>query len=466
MSDNQQAEAATDSKELIILVTVALITMLAPLNSTMIGVALPRIMTVFGADLAASSWLVTTYLITMASLQPLAGNLGDRWGRRRLILGGLVYFGLASLGAGLAPNLLILVFFRVQQAIAGAIALPNGMALMRELVPAERRASRFGLIGSIIVIAAAGGPPLGGVLIELAGWRAIFFVNLFPIIPALFLSLRVLPIRPRRPASAPFDLAGALLLLVVLVGLSGLLSQGRRFTTPWSLLAASLLLALLAGGFLWREWRHPAPVLQPRFFTRRSFAAASLSVCLSNLAMYSTFLAIPILLAGRPGWSTAGTGGVLVALWAPSIVINPLGGHLADRWGRRWPTGAGLLLLTVGFGLLLAMGTSVTLPLLLSGLSIAGIGLGLSYPGMQTAALEAVHKHEAGAASGIYSTSRYLGSIIGSSVLAILYGQEAGPAGAVGIFLMVTVAAFGSLLASLMLEDRPRAPLEARVSNI
>ena len=123
-----------------ILITVALSTMLAPLNSTMIIVALPRLMNEFATDIASAGWLVTAYLITMASLQPVAGKLGDRLGRRRLIIGGLIYFGFASLGAAMAQSLSMLVFFRVQQAIAGAIALPNGFVLVREVIPAERRA--------------------------------------------------------------------------------------------------------------------------------------------------------------------------------------------------------------------------------------------------------------------------------------------------------------------------------------
>src|SRR5690606_7445113 len=105
----------------------------------------------------------------MASLQPVAGKLGDRLGRRRLILGGLTYFGLVSLAAALAPNLVLLLFFRIQQAIAGALVFPNGAALLRDVVPAQRRATRFGALGSVVAVAAASGPPLGGLLVDAIG---------------------------------------------------------------------------------------------------------------------------------------------------------------------------------------------------------------------------------------------------------------------------------------------------------
>ena len=145
-------EAARDTipasaPELAIVVAVALATTLAPLNSTMIAVALPHIMQDFQADTASAGWLITSYLIVMAAVQPIAGKLGDRFGRRRMILGGLIAFALASLGAALSINLPMLIIFRLLQALSGSITLPNGTALLREVVPAHRRGNRFGLVG-------------------------------------------------------------------------------------------------------------------------------------------------------------------------------------------------------------------------------------------------------------------------------------------------------------------------------
>jgi len=278
---------AGPSSERAAVLTVALATMLAPLNSTMIAVALPHVITEFGADVASAGWLVTAYLIAMAALQPVAGKLGDRLGRRRLILGGVAWFGLVSLGAAMASSLPALLFFRVQQAIAGAIALPNGAALLREVVPAERRAGRFGLVGAAVALAAAAGPPLGGLLVGTAGWRAIFYVNLIFILPTLLLGWRSLPAQPGRGTEHPFDVAGAVLLSVVLVGTAGLLTHGPK-SHPALAPTLGIALAFLAALFLWRELCHPDPVLQPRFFGHQAFAAANAAIALSNLAMYST----------------------------------------------------------------------------------------------------------------------------------------------------------------------------------
>lgn len=474
----------TEGREAAVVATVTLGTMLAPLNSTMIAIALPRLVVVFRTHVGTAAWLVTMYLILMATLQPVAGKLGDRFGRRRLILAGLAAFGLTSIGAALATDLPVLFAFRALQAVSGAIALPNGAALLRQIVPANRRGTRFGLLGSATSLAAAAGPPLGGLLVGLADWRAIFLVNVLLVVPALLIGWLALPADAPGPgrttaethrfdvggltagaqgtaaaapppalAPRPFDVGGAVWLSAVLATLAELLTRVGRAGSAAPLAVGVPLLAVALALLLRREYRHPDPVLQPRFFRRRTFAAATGAVALSNLAMYSTLLAVPLLLAARPGWSPARIGLLLAALSACTAACAPLGGRLADRYGRRWPVAGGLALLTVGLSILAAAGAAgVRLPLCLA---LAGVGLGLSGAGMQTAALEAVSAGEAGAAAGAYSTSRYLGSIVGSSVLAVLVVPAVSAGHGSPVFVLVAVAALCSAVSALAIEHRP-----------
>jgi EmrB/QacA subfamily drug resistance transporter len=430
-----------------VVLTVALATLLAPLNSTMIAVALPRLAAEFGADVGAAGWLVIGYLIAMAALQPVAGSLGDRLGRRRLILGGVALFGAASLAAPLAPGLPALIGLRVLQAAGGAIALPNGTALVREVVPAERRGAAFGVIGSAIAVAAAAGPPLGGLLVELAGWRAIFLVNVPVVALALALGWWALPARPPERRPAPFDWLGAPLLAIVLGGWAVLLTRGAR-ANPAQLAAGLLVLGLASALLLRYEAAQPRPALQPRLFRRRGFAAATSAVALSNLAMYVTLLALPLLLAAQPGWTDLGTGLVLTALSGAMVICSPVGGRLADRLGRRPPVVVGLALFTGSLLPLALTGGALDLSLLVTALGLAGAGLGLSSAGLQTAALEAVGPDEAGMASGLFSTGRYLGSIVGSAAMA---GLLAAGAGFAATFVMVTLAALLSTVAGALL---------------
>ena len=211
-----------------VLVTVALGAILAPLNSTMIAVALPRIIDDFHTSVGTAGWLVTSYLLALAVVQPVAGKLGDRHGRRGFILGGLALFGLASLGAALAPSLPFLIGFRVVQAISGAVIFPNGAGLIRELIGPDRRGGAFGLVGGSLALAAGLGPLLGGLLVLAGGWSAIFYVNLPLVAAALLVAWRAVPRRPGALPETAFDWLGAMLLAVVLCGVAALVIESRH----------------------------------------------------------------------------------------------------------------------------------------------------------------------------------------------------------------------------------------------
>ncbi len=441
---------------------IALSTMLAPLNSTMIAVALPAIMADLRVDVASAGWLITSYLVAMAAFQPVAGKLGDRWGRRWFVLGGLTLFGVASVGAALASSLPLLLLFRLLQAFGGAIVVPNGTALVRDSVGPARRGARFGMIGAATSFAAASGPPLGGFLVAVAGWRAIFSINAPVVLAAFALGLWSIANVSSSKRRAPFDLAGAVLLTVVLAGTSTLLRQGSARQIPLTAFAA-ICIAGAALLLVRREARHPDPVVGTRFFRARSFAAASGAVATSNLAMYTTLLALPIMLLGKPGWTSERIGLVLVGLSGASVVIAPLGGRLADRYGRRKPVVVGLALSTIGMFVLALSGAGAHPFVLLGGLALAGVGLGTSSAGMQTAAVEAVEPHETGAAAGIFSTSRYAGSIVGASLLPSLLTLSGGGFRAISL-LAVASAALATVL-GLGIRDRRRPTDGARADT-
>jgi EmrB/QacA subfamily drug resistance transporter len=420
----------------------------------MIAIALPNIMREFGADVNVAGWLVTAYLITMATFQLIAGKLGDQLGRRPLLLGGLIYFGLASLAAALSPSLLILLFFRIQQAIAGAILVTNGIALVFEVVPADHRGGSFDLVNTAVVLAAAAGPPLGGLLVGTAGWRAMFWANIPLVLAALFFGWSAIPAAKRPHSQKRFDIVGGLALAAILILAAGLLASRRGNANVLWLLVGCLALTGL-GVFLVRyEAHHPEPVLQPLLFRRRAFAAANGAMALSNLAMYVVLLALPILLSNRVGWTSFHTGLVLTAMSAAMALCSPLGGRLADRLGRRLPSVVGLSILTVGVLPLTVAGDGIGIPILLACLGVAGAGLGLSVAGLQTSALESVEPQQVGMASGVSSTSRYLGSILGSSLLAgLLASAPTGTGSFRTVFVVVTLAAMCAALASLGIRD-------------
>ena len=379
---------------------IALITMLAPLNSTMIAIALPSIADYFGVGISAASVLVPTYLFIMAVLQPMAGGLGDRLGRRRLMLSSLLIFGLASLGAVLAINLTMLIGCRLLQALAGAITFPNGVALLREAIPGERRGRVSGTVGAAAKDAAALGPVVGGLLVQGLGWQAVFLTNVPFIVGALALGYFAIPPSPPHPPQNE------------VAKLGGLRSN----------------------------------MLDPR-----TFIAANAAVALSNLAMYVTLLAVPILLTSHRHWPPGWIGITLAALSVMSLVCAPIGGRWADTMGRKMPVVLGLGALILGC-ILVGIAKSSVMPLLIGGLMLMGAGLGIAGAGMQTAAIEAAAKRMAGTAAGLFSTSRYGGSIVGSTVWTILLGAENDQFNVV--FVMVAGAALLSLVAAVVMQPK------------
>jgi DHA2 family methylenomycin A resistance protein-like MFS transporter len=405
-----------------LLLAVAIGTTLAPLNSTMIAVALPEIQDVFGVSVTATTLLVTLYLVAMAVGQPIGGRLGDLYGRRRVYLIGLIWFGVASAGCAFAPSLPILILFRAQQALAGALSFPNGTAMVREAVPEERRGSAFGTIGLATGLAAASGPPIGGVLVHAFGWAAIFWANIPVVATALLLGWRGLPRQAllRSGKRVRFDLAGSGLFAVSLGALIAIPTM-LKLDRPVFAIAAGL--AGLVSGVLFVRWelRSSAPVVDVRLFAQSQFAASCGSIGLSNLVMYTTLLALPLYLEGARGHSVQISGLVLAALSAFAAIWGPLGGRWTDRSGRRAPALFGAAALLIGSALLAIVVRGEAIIPVAVALALMGIGIGVSGAPVQTAAMESAPRERAGSAAGIYSTSRYLGSVVGSSVLAIVF---------------------------------------------
>jgi MFS family permease len=368
---------------------------LVPLNSTMIAVALPDLLEDLSAKVSAGTFIVTGYLVVMAFLQPFTGRLGDRFGRRRLLLGGLIWFALASAGAVLAPGFGWLLAFRLQQAAAGALMAPNSFALLRSVIPLERRASRFGMVGATTSLAAGLGPVVGGLLVSVGGWRAIFAANVPVVALALLLGARA---PEGAPEVRPDDADG-----------EGVLRNRR-------------------------------------------FLAAASAMALQNLNLYTLLLAIPLLLTNVRGWEEAGIGLLLSSLTLGGAVLSPLGGRLADRIGRRRPAVMGLSLVTAAAIPLVVLGGEVSPIALVTCLLLSGVGMGIAGAGMQTAALESVRADQAGVASGLFSTSRYVGSITGSLALAGLISADDTGGYRVLFGIMAVAAALATVSASRMQE--------------
>lgn len=365
---------------------------LVPLNSTMIAVALPSLAAELNVSRGAAAILVTAYLVAMAVCQPVAGRAGDRFGNHRVVLISLGGFALLSGVAAVAPTFAALLVCRVVQAIFGAALIPNVQALLRAEIAEDRLGRAFGFFGSGIGAGAAVGPIVGGLLVDATGWRGIFAFNAPVAVIALVLLVR-LP-RSVEPTAA--------------VALTGMAKPMRQQT----------------------------------------FVASCITQATSNLALYSVLLVIPVVLDAR-GWTGAATGAVLSGLTIGMLVLNPVGGSLGDRRGRTAPVLAGMVIVTIGSAVLATMIDARPL-LLVPGVVLMGVGMGLGTASLQAAALENIPRPLSGAAAGVLSTSRYLGSIAGSLAIAVLVGD--GGTGVRSVLVLTTVAGAIAAVSSTRIE--------------
>lgn len=442
-----------------LIASIAIGNALVPLNSTMLVVALPFIAKDSGSDIASASWLITTYLIAMAALQPIGGRIGDRFGRRRLMLAALAYFGLASVGASLAHGLVPIAFFRLQQALAGALIVPNGMGILRRAA-GERAGMHFGFLGAISGTAASLGPLIGGALVAI-DWRLVFLVNVPVVAVALVLALRNLR-DDEAHADSHFDLVGVLALGLILSGAAWCLTSAARGIDP---LVVAIGVAVIVGAvlFIRYESAQSDPALPPVLFTRREFSAANLAISASNMTLYATLFAIPALLANDPATAVQ-TGIALFALSAAMAVLGPFVGMIIDRFGARWPPAIGGLLIVAGSLATGATLTNGTFALLLVSLLVMGAGVSFTFPASRIAAIDAAPPRYSALASGVVSTSRYFGGMVGAIVAGTALATLPSATSASTLFTILAAGGVLTTLASLAMPGQssartvPRSP--------
>ncbi|MBH8599130.1 MFS transporter [Thermoactinomyces sp. CICC 10523] len=444
----------TKGKELLLIVSLLVGTIMVPINSTMIAVGLSAISAFFHESLTSISWVVTIYLIVMAVTQPIAGKLGDLYGNRRIYMWGLALLFFGSIACAFSFNLPWLIAFRSIQAIGGALATPNASAIIRHAVSKERMAKVFGLFGMGMGLGAAIGPLLGSTLISLWGWKSIFWVNVPFLIFAIATTWFVLPKSEVRK-KAELDWPGSLYLAV---SFAMLILLTHPQTVP-GYIVLGVLFAIFAALFVYRELHAPYPLIQFSLFKDSTFTSANLSILLSNFVMYATLLAMPLILESHYHLSTQKVGLVMFVFSISMSAAGWIGGQLTARWGNRKMIALTFAISVFASALYWFLHLSTSIPYLLFALIAGGLAGGLGNSAMQTASLQSVSKELSGTASGIFSTFRYFGSMISSTLVSLLVGQAS-------LFvILLAVSAAGIFISrgiKLEWESKPATRLEAK----
>ncbi|MFG1624482.1 MFS transporter [Kribbella sp. NPDC049227] len=387
------------------------------LDSTIVNLALPAIRSELGASVPKLQWTIDAYTLVLASLLMVSGSTADRVGRRRTFQAGLVVFGLGSLLCGVAPTIDLLIVFRMLQAIGGSMLNPVAMSIITNTFTDPReRAQAIGVWGGVVGLSMAVGPVVGGALVDAAGWRLIFWINVPVALAAVLMTARFVP-ESRAAVPRRMDPVGQILVVLLLGGLTYGIIEGRSagWTSPLIIGCFVVTVASLVSLVLY-ERRREQPLLEPRFFRSAPFSGATL-IAVAGFSALSGFLFLNSLyLQSVRGFSALHAGLLTLPMAAMTVVFAPLSGWLVGHRGPRLPLVVAGSMLTVSGLVLSRLSLTTSTAMLLVGYLIFGLGFGMLNAPITNAAVSGMPRSQAGVAAAIASTSRQVGASLGVAI--------------------------------------------------
>ncbi|WHU46236.1 MFS transporter [Gordonia sp. L191] len=426
MSTSISAAELTPRHKMIILATCCMSLLIVSMDATIVNVALPSIRTELHASVSSLQWVIDIYTLVLAALLMLSGATADRYGRKRMFQIGLTIFAIGSLACSLAPSVAVLVAARALQAIGGSMLNPVAMSIITQVfVEPKERARAIGMWGAVVGISMALGPMIGGVLIDLIDWRAVFWVNL-PICAAAIVLTAIFVPESRSPVMRTLDPIGQVLAVITLAAVVYGLIEGpvQGWGSP-ATIAVFVVAALAFVGFLIAERHHVDPFIDLRFFRSVPFSSATL-IAVCAFASWGAFLFLMSLyLQDVRGLSAIQTGAMLLPPAVAVLILSPLSGRAVGRFGTR-PS-----LVLAGIAMLISSALMTTIErdtsLVTIGIIFAvfGIGFGAINAPITNSAVSGMPRHRAGAASAVASTSRQVGVSIGVALAGSITGVAA-----------------------------------------
>ena len=440
------------------------------LDTTVVNVALPTIGRDLDAGLAGLQWTVNGYLLPLAALILLGGALGDRYGRRRVFVVGVVWFAAASALCGLAPNIHVLVAARALQGVGGALLTPGSLALLQASFEPDDRSRAIGAWSGLGGVASAMGPFVGGWLVDAVSWRAVFLINLPLAVVVVLVAVRHVPeSRDTGAPAGPLDAWGAVLCAVGLGGLTWGLIEGE--------VAVGVVGVVCLAGFVGWERRAPAPMLPLELFSSHQFSAVNVVTFAMYGALGATTFLLVLQLQTVLGYSPLEAGLALFPVTVLMLALSARAGALATRIGPRLPLTVGPLLAGAGlFVLSRVEAGSHWQTAVLPGAVVFGLGLSLTVAPLTATVLAAVEDRHAGVASGVNNAVARAAGLVAVAVLPAVAGISGSDATtdpaafSDGFQVALTVAAvlcwLGGLLAWVLVRNEPvlAAAAAARVT--
>ncbi|GAA1260482.1 MFS transporter [Sphaerisporangium rubeum] len=408
-----------------VLFTTVLGSGMAFLDSTVVNVALPELGRTLDASVSGLQWTVNAYTLTLAGLILLGGSLGDRYGRRKLFVIGVAWFAVTSALCGLAPNIEVLILARALQGVGGALLTPGSLAIIQSSFARADRPRAVGAWSGLGGVAGAVGPLLGGWLVETAGWRWVFLINLPLAVLVVAVAARHVPETRDEASTGRFDILGAALAALALAGVTyALIEVGTPASLP-----AGVAGVLLGAAFVVLEIRRSrhtgrvGPLVPVRIFSSREFTAVNAVTLVMYAAMGVVFFLLVVELQVAAGFSPIAAGSAMLPVMILMLLLSPRSGDLAKRIGPRIPMTAGLLLVAAALVLLSRIGPGATyLTDVLPAVTLFGLGLSAAVAPLTATVLATADERYAGVASGVNNAVARTGGLLAVAAIPPLVG--------------------------------------------
>jgi EmrB/QacA subfamily drug resistance transporter len=396
---------------------------MAMLDATVVNVALPHIGEDFGVDVSALQWVLTGYLLALASLILLGGALGDRYGRRKVFVIGTVWFAAASLLCGAAPDAGVLIAARVLQGVGAALLTPGSLAILQASFREQDRARAVGAWSGLGGVAGAIGPFVGGWLVDGPGWRWAFLINV-PVAALAVACAAAVPESRDPHAVRGLDVLGAALAVVALGAATWAFTEaGERGWTDATVLGAGAVSVVASAAFVHRMLHASDPLVPPSLFESREFTVANLATVVLYAAIGVSFFLIAYELQVAAGWSALAAGTALLPATVLMLLFSARSGEVAQRIGPRLQLTAGPLLLAAGLLLLTRIGPDASwLPDVLPGAVLVGLGLVTFVAPLSATVMGSVSADHVSVASGVNNAIARTASLASLALIPVVSG--------------------------------------------
>ena len=438
---------------------------MASLDGTVVNVALPRIGNDLNAGLTALQWTVNAYTLALAGLLLLGGSLGDRLGRRRVFVLGVVWFTAASIGCAAAPVAGVLIAMRALQGVGAALLTPGSLAILEAVFRREDRGAAVGAWSGLGGVATAGGPVLGGVLVGIAswGWRLVFLINVPIAVAVIVLAQRYVPETRNDESTGRLDVTGVVLAAAGLAGVVYALTEGPRQGWGAALVSALVIGVGLLVAFVVVQARSSNPLVPLSLFKSRNFTGANLATLVVYAALSGALFLLPVVLQRTAGFSPVAAGSALLPITAVMLLLSSRMGRWASQRGPRLPMTIGPFIAAGGIAMLMRIGEHTSFATdVLPALLIFGLGLSITVAPLTSTVLAAAPVHLIGVASAVNNDVARAAGLLAVAVLPGLAGITPhaynNPAQlATGFHHAALIAAglcaFGGLVSAVMISD-------------